>query len=386
MSHFLRLVIVDPERSTCASLRSMLLAIEHINIEAECSCYEDFFDVVTRLGPDVAVMAVDRDPETCLRQLQQLVAQFPECHFFVTSSSSDGEMILKFMRAGASEFLVSPLRYEDLQQALQRIAEVRSRAGDGDLSIARMIAVAGSAGGVGTTSVAVNLACALAVEERHSVALIDLDFCLGDIDVCLDTMTEWTFSDLVRTADRLDERLLRRAFVKHDCGLFLLSRPVPLHNRQKIATDELNCFINLLATTFSHVVFDLSKSYGIVDRVVLSRSDQVLLVTHLDLASLRNSLQLLAFFSELRKESQAARVVVNRVDLEQQLLSIKKVEEVMGRKIYWRIPHDQQAMNEARTAGIPLIQQAPRAAITRNIAHLAEAIAEDQAAPTGPLW
>ena len=385
MNNPLRVIVVDPTAQTRGAVKKILSDLEGVSLEAEYSRYECFGEGASKLAPDVGIMAIDEDSVAALNIVQQIIAHSPQCCIVATSSSSDGDLILRFMRAGVSEFLAAPVLPEELSQVLKYVAEGRLRLRDNPHRRCRMIAVVGSAGGVGTTSLAVNLGCQLASEPQHSVALIDLDLNLGDSDVCLDTIAELTLIDLVEAIDRLDQRLIRRWLVQHATGLYLLSRPLPLCSCSEIEPDKLQRFIDLLAETFSHLIFDLSKAYTAVDRMVLSRADQVLLVTHLDPSSLRNALRILNFFDGLTGSPEKVRVVINQVGLNEQPLSVKQAEAIIGREIYWEIPYDRQAMTEVRSSGRPLLEQVPQAAITQNIAHLAETLVGRYAAVAAPL-
>ena len=386
MNNTLRVIVVDSTVQTRGAVKKIVGDLEGVSLEAEYSRFECFGEGASKLVPDVGIIAIDEDPVAALNMVQQILAHSPQCCIVATSSSSDGDLILRCMRAGVSEFLAVPVLPEELSQVLDYIAEGRPRLRDNPQRRCRMIAVAGSAGGVGTTSLAVNLGCQLASGPQHSVALIDLDLRLGDADICLDTIAELTLVDLVEAIDRLDPRLIRRWLVQHTTGLYLLSRPLSLCSGSEIEPDKLQRFIDLLAETFSHLFFDLSKAYTAVDRMVLSRADQVLLVTHLDPSSLRNVLRILNFFDGLTGSPKKVRVVVNQVGLHARSLSVKQAEAIIGREIYWEIPCDRQAMTEVRSSGRPLLEQVPQAAITQNIARLAETLAGRYVTRAAPLW
>ena len=108
MSNVLRLAIVDPNDATRDAVKSMLLGMEMIWLEAECSRYEFFADVVAQTHPDIGLVAIDRDPERALELVNKLSQNSPDCAVLVVSSSSDGNLILRTLRAGAKEFLTQP--------------------------------------------------------------------------------------------------------------------------------------------------------------------------------------------------------------------------------------------------------------------------------------
>ena len=381
MSNVLRLAIVDPNDLQRESLKSMLLGMDMIWLEAECSRYEFFADVVAQTNPDIGLVAIDADPQKALDLVERLAAASPDCAVLVVSSSNDGSLILQALRAGAKEFLTQPLRIEDLLAALGRIGERRfGRSGDNRLRGSQVIAVAGAIGGVGTTSLAINLGCILAQDPQNSVALVDLDLCLGDADVFLDTIPDYTLVDVAQNVTRLDFTLLKRSLTKHSSGLYLLPRPVQLEDIALITPDDLQRVIGLLKATFTHLVLDLSKGYTAIDLVALEMANQILLVTQLDLPCLRNVVRLMMSFGNMNGLADKVKIVVNRVGLENGQITLKKAEETIGKEIFWQLPNDYRTMIEARNNGVPLIEHAPKAAITQSFVALAKALSGEETA------
>ncbi len=383
MSNVLRLAIVDPDDAQRDALKTMLLGMEMIWLEAECSRYEFFADVVAQTSPDIGLVAIDADTTKALELVESLAESSPECAVLVVSSSSDGNLILQAMRAGAKEFLTQPLRIEDLLGALGRISERRFGRGERKPRGCQVIAVAGAIGGVGTTSIAVNLGCALAANPENSVALVDLDLCLGDADVFLDTIPDYTLVDVAQNVTRLDFTLLKRSLTKHSSGLFLLPRPVQLEDISLISPDDLQRVIGLLKATFTHLVLDLSKSYSPIDLIALEMANHILLVTQLDLPCLRNVVRLMMSFQEMEGIAEKVRIVVNRAGLENGQITLKKAKETIGKDIFWQLPNDYRTMVEVRNNGVPLLEQAPKAPITHAITGLAESLSNDDKTP-GP--
>ena len=181
MNDVVRLAIVDPNDASRTMLKNMLLGVDSVWLEAECSRYEFFIDVAKQTRPDIALISLDADPTKALTLVGDLTQNLPGCSVLVVSSSQEGSLILQAMRNGAKEFLSSPLILEDFMTAFERIQRSRGGGtGEGQVRSSRIIALTGVGGGVGCTSLAVNMACILARNEKNSVALIDLDFALGD--------------------------------------------------------------------------------------------------------------------------------------------------------------------------------------------------------------
>ena len=354
-------------------------------LEAECSRYEFFGDVIAQTHPEIAVVAMDASPEKALelvaklsqigarvqragRQLQHRRQPDPAGH----AGRRQGVPAAADPHRGPARRPVPHGRAARLEEQ-----EASSRG-------STVIAVCGATGGVGTTSLAVNLGCALAKDPDNTVALVDLDLCLGDADVFLDTIPDYTLVDVAQNVTRLDFTLLKRSLTKHSSGLYLLPRPVQMEDIQLIQPDDVQRVIGLLKATFTHLVIDLSKSYSAIDMVALKAANHILLVTQMDLPCLRNVVRLLMSFGEMEEVADKIKIVVNRVGLDDGSISLKKAQETVGREVFWQLPNDYRTMVEVRNNGVPLVEQAPKAAITQSVIMLAEKLSGTQKDPAEP--
>ncbi len=380
MGNVLRLAIVDPNDRSRDALKSMLLRMDTVWLEAECSRYEFFADVVAQSHPDVVIVSVDENTGRAITLIEQL-RDTNDCSVVVVSSSNDGQLILRAMRAGAKEFLTEPLSMDELVAAFDRILQQRTGAGVAKGRGCVSMAVAGASGGVGSTSLAVNLGCALASDEANSVALVDLDMSLGDADVFLDAIPDYTLADVAQNVSRMDYALLKKSMTKHSSGLYLLPRPVQLQDAPLVTPEDLRRVLGLLKASFTHVILDLSKAYSPLDMAVLEECNHVLLVTQLDLPCLRNVVRLMMSFDEFDGLKDKTKIVVNRVGLDTGQIGLKKAQETIGRDIFWQIPNDYRTMVEVRNNGVPLLEQFPKASITQAVVTLAVTLTGDHPEP-----
>ena len=183
MKNVIRLALVDPNDVSRNALKTVLLDIESVWLEAECSRYDAFDDVLKQTQPDIALVALDSNTVSALELVGLIHQKFPACSILALSNSQEGSLILQAVRQGAKEFLPSPLKLEDFLGALERIRHiVHKNTSDGTFRSSQIISVAGVSGGIGCTSLAINLGCCFAQMPEHSVAIIDLDLALGDAD------------------------------------------------------------------------------------------------------------------------------------------------------------------------------------------------------------
>ena len=371
-----RIAIVDPSDVTREPLRNLLLGVESVWLEAECSRYEFFIDVARQSCPDVVVITLDADHNKALQLIQQLTSEFPQMPILAVSSRGDGQSILHALRAGAKEFLTAPVVLEELLLALQRLKANRASSGSGDTNNSingqaraesLLVSIVGSKGGVGCTSVAVNLAVGMAQDTNYNVALVDLDLALGDADVALDLIPDYTLADVAMNVDRLDMQFLRRSLCKHESGLSLLPHPVQLEDIALIHEEHLGRVIGLLRASYSHLVFDLSKRFTATDWTAMRMSDVVLLVAQLELTSLRNVVRMLHTMDKEEGLGEKVKVVINRVGADDSDITLEKAQETIGKPIFWQVPNDFKSMLGARNAGMPLMLHAPKSKVHQSL-------------------
>ena len=211
MANVLRIAVVDPKDASRDALKSMLLGLDSVWLEAECSRYEFFGDVVGQTNPDIGFVALDSNPDKALELVASLAKSAPDCCDPGHQQSTDGNLILRTMRAGAKEFLTQPLKAEDLAAALQRVVAPAVRRHrrrrprlHGDRRHRRHRRRRHDEPGREPGLLR------WPPTRANSVVLLDLDLCLGDADVFLDTIPEYTLSDVAQNVGRLDLTLLKR--------------------------------------------------------------------------------------------------------------------------------------------------------------------------------
>jgi pilus assembly protein CpaE len=360
----------------------MLLGVDTVWLEAECSRYEFFMDVVRQTQPDIALVNIDSNHARAIQLVGEVSRAVTNCAVLVVSSSTEGSLILQAMRNGAREFLNMPLLLDDFIAALDRIrVSMGGSSAEGAGRVGQIISIAGVGGGVGSTALVVNAAASLAQDPGNSPVIIDLDLTLGDADVWLDIIPEYTIRDVADNISRLDYGLLKRSLTRHDCGAYLLPRPVELETGDAMKPDDLRRILALLKATFSHLIIDVSKSFGKLDLSAMEVSDKVLLVTQLDLSCLRNVVRITQFLDNFPAIKEKVEIVVNRMGLEDADISLTKALETIGRSVFWQLPNDYATMVGARNNGAPLCQFAPKARLTRSINDMVRQLSSGEPGP-----
>lgn len=392
----LRVAIVDPTESSRESLRTLLLGVDFVWLEAECARYEYFFDVIQGSMPDLAIISLDADKARALQMIGELSVQHAKLP--ILTISQDHQALLQSLQKGAKYFLTHPVGFEDMLSALRRaLGESGQSVGDQPSSTSgtrqgvnsQIIAVLGSRGGVGTTTLGVNLAATLAADPANEVALVDLDLALGDADIAIEVsgMENISIADLARNIERLDMNFLKRALVKHvDSKLAVLRHPLEIQEVGVLHEGHIERILNLLKINYSHLILDLSKALLPTDMMAMRMADQILLTAQLELSSLRNVVRLLHLLNQEENLGEKVKVLINRVGSEmvEEGISMKKAEEVIGRQIFWQIPSDPKSVIAARIAGQPLVLHNPKSRVQHAISGLAQAITNKSSGTSTP--
>ena len=355
----IRVFLIDPVGESRRALQKVFGAIDALRVVGECETYQGAAKRVAENAPDLVVVAIDDDPEQAVSLIQTIAQNYPKAVVLPASRSLDSSIILRVIRSGAREFLSLPPQSAEVLETVNRLFNRREEApalGDGGPQV---IAVAGAAGGVGCTTVAVNLAATLAKTSGHETILVDFDLMLGSVDACLDIMTESTLQGLVQSIDRLDLTLLKRSLVRHSSGLYVLPHPTAMEDAAKIEPETLRRVMTLLKAAFPTVVIDTSKGLQSTDFIAYEMADVILVVVQLDLTCLRNTARLLHLFQQFDGMSQRIRLVANRAGSRDSEISLKKAEETLKMPIYCQVPNSSKVFQAARAKGVTIETVAP---------------------------
>jgi pilus assembly protein CpaE len=329
------------------------------------------FDKTQR--PDLVIYELGDDAEKDFQLLQSLMNSDALGEVFLTSDRTDSQLLLKAMRIGVKEFLLQPLNEQEVRQAL---AGFKARSGQSVHTVAaergKIISIMGSKGGVGTTTVAVNLAVSLAERKtEQSIALVDLNAVVGEIPLFLAVRPSYNWGEIMQNIGRLDSGFLMNIMVRHGSGLYVLPSPSKLNGYPGATPDTMQRILNVLRDMFDVVVIDGGQSMDSAHLKVIEMSDTLLIISILSLPCLHNTHNLLRSLKGLSiLPRDRIRVVINRY-LKKSDVSIRDAEESIKQEIFWSIPNDYKATMSAINQGKPLSRVGRKAPVTRSLTEMA---------------
>ena len=338
----LSVALIGPDAERRSAVAKALAETRRAAVR-EFDSYPPGLDHLQRLlaSFDVIMLDLDSDPDVALELVEKASAS-DAATIMVYSEKSDPKLAIRLMRAGAREYLLLPLEQGAVAEALVRTTTtLREKALPAEKTLGRLLVFVGSKGGSGVTTVACNIAIALAQKSDQRILLIDLALPIGDAALCLGISAGYSTEDALRNIDRLDASFLQNLLVKHRSGVFVLAAPtkVPEVEVSKGAIDTL---IAIARREFDHVIVDVGSRIDVAAKVLFEDASTIYLVTQTGISELRNSNRLISqFFNDGNPNLQ---IVINRFDSHfHETVNEEVVAKALGRPVRWKIPNDHDA-------------------------------------------
>ena len=363
-------IILTDNDQTRSVLELYLKEFEHFDVMDKFVEYTEIYDILSTLDKSVFIVDISHNPDAKLDFIGDVSRNIHNCKILVLSDSPSVELIVRVMRAGAKEFLALPLIKTEFIDALSRINESLYCAPKKNTKC-KIISIFSNKGGIGKTSIASNLALELAKITKENVALLDLNFQLGDITTFMDLKPSFNISYMLENLDKMNDDFLLSTMEKYkSTSLYVLADPPFFKQAADILPEHITKLFSMLKKTFSYIVVDAESSFDAKNIAALTESDLVFLVTIANLPALRNAQRCLELFERLGFDKNKTQILLNRY-MENDEISIEDIESVMGRKVYWKIPNNYFTMMSSINKGIPVSDINPDSNVAKSYRDLA---------------
>lgn len=363
-------IILTDNDQTRSVLELYLKEFEHFDVMDKFVEYTEIYDILSTLDKSVFIVDISHNPDAKLDFIGDVSRNIHNCKILVLSDSPSVELIVRVMRAGAKEFLALPLIKTEFIDALSRINESLYCAPKKNTKC-KIISIFSNKGGIGKTSIASNLALELAKITKENVALLDLNFQLGDITTFMDLKPSFNISYMLENLDKMNDDFLLSTMEKYkSTSLYVLADPPFFKQAADILPEHITKLFSMLKKTFSYIVVDAESSFDAKNIAALTESDLVFLVTIANLPALRNSQRCLELFERLGFDKNKTQILLNRY-MENDEVSIDDIENVLERKVYWKIPNNYFTMMSSINKGIPVSDINPDSNVAKSYRDLA---------------
>ncbi|HEX2769465.1 MAG TPA: AAA family ATPase [Geobacteraceae bacterium] len=316
-----------------------------------------------------------KEVEEGVKETAFLVSRFPQTAVIITSDVKNPDWILRLIRAGASEYLIKPIVPAELVAAIQKLSRMRSQNIEPVSNKGTVISVYNPSGGMGTTTIAVNLAASLAALGEKTV-LVDLNLFCGDVTAFLDLTPRYTLSSVTARLGHVDASFLRSVIVPHSSGLQVLCGPAYLEEASRIQPEQLREVVAVLQRIFTYTIIDTGGQLFGCNMATLESSDRILFVTLLNLPALKNAKRYLAAMNDEGLGSNKVKLIINR-HISKDDIKVADAEKVLNTKAYMTVPNAYFDVKTSINKGVPLVTCCPQSHVTKAMEDLARQLILD---------
>jgi pilus assembly protein CpaE len=381
-------------------------------LEADAAAADSITNILARLGYNVTTVD-DPDQAVELAVANELVildvvgakkTAVDVCHEIRAAPAMSGIPILAisqtdaveeridFLEAGADDVMPKPFDARELEarvdalflrvQRARDLAPPMGMAGTMLPKVRRIVSVFSPKGGVGTTTIATNIAMAQAQRKPDKVVLIDLNLGFGSVATHLNLEVRQSLADVVRDEAALREpELLRTYAIRHDSGLHVLAAPPTPELASLIEADHIEQLLETILGQYDAVVIDTGSIIDDRSMVVFDKADALIVPVHPEMAALKAVRAMLDYFNENGSAASRTSFVLNNM-FAREILRMRDVEGALGARITVELPYDPFLYLKAVNEGIPIVKGAPRSIPADRLIRLAASAFNEDGQPS----
>lgn len=363
--------------------RSALLGMlnsENIGTAMQVRSGPAALEKIESLDPDVAIIILGAGESDAFAMCERIYLSKPRCAVLMVSESVDVEALQKALGAGAMNLMRWPENANVMQEAVftafnrknTHLGALTAKRQSGPAS--KVITVFGTKGGIGKTTIAVNLAVKLS-QMNKKVCVIDLDLQFGDVGVFMDIDAKDTLAELIRDNTNLDVDTIRNYMVLHSSGVHVLPAPNSPEYADIVTGGHVERLINAVKGYYDYIIVDTPPMLGECVLMAIECSALVLFILGMDISILRNAKVCLNLMDSLQQTEKIMMIINREMDGS---VSIKDVQRIIARPIVARFPCDWKLAMAALNKGVPFVVSAPNSGLSRSISSFAQSIAGPQ--------
>jgi pilus assembly protein CpaE len=387
----IHVLIVDDIAETREHLARLLGLEREIDVAGMAASGEEAIRLAMELRPDVILMDINMPGMDGIAATEAISQRLPSSAIIMMSVHGEAEHLKRAMLAGAREFLVKPFSSDELATSIRRIHErelVRQQQlvassgtgpgtgpadGDSPRRDGQLLVVFSPKGGSGRTTLATNLALALMRETGSRVALVDANLQFGDVGVLLNLNPKnRSILDAIEGGEP-DADIIESVLVDHSTGIRVLLAPPAPEGADLVTAPVLRRILDHLRASHDYVVVDMPSGLTDHSLAVMDAADQIVLVSALEITTIKNVRLFLEVADQLDYERSKIRLVINRSDSAQGI-RINDVEASIRRPIDGTIVSDGRLAVLAVNRGVPFVVSHPESTLSKDIIKLARTL------------
>ena len=366
-------IVFDKNSNSREIIKSYLESFDFVDDIKLFDDYIDGYEEVKKCGSNCIVIM---DISTNGEDIKEMADRIKLCtsKLIITSTDCSTNDIIRALRLGAKEFLPKPVLKEDLSRILQALSRVSA---EEIPTQSKIITVYSNKGGIGKTTIAINLALELAKVAKDKVALLDLNLQLGDVSTFLNLNPVFDVNYVLNKLVNNENTNLIKAFEKYkDTSLYILSDPNYIEQAESIKPQQIPALFEALRKEFSYIIVDMSSNIDENSLKILDCSDWIMFTTIVNIPAIRNAQRCLNLFHSRRYPKDKVKIVVNRY-MDNDEIKLDDIENTLAQKVYWKIPNNYFTIMEAINKGIAISEVNPSSNISNSFRDFASKVSDD---------
>lgn len=383
----IKVLIADDSAATRENICKLMAFDSELVIIGQAESGLEAVVMAKELQPDVILMDINMPGMDGITATGQITAEVPGSSIIMMSVQGEQEYQRRAITAGAVSYLIKPFSGEELLQVIKESLH-RKKTGRAIMAPAKppgqgkLITVFSTKGGTGKTTIATNLAVALAAKTGLETGIVDADLQFGDVALLLNLMPRVTIADLVRDDAQLDKQSLDSYLVHFNHSVKVLAAPLRPEQAEMITTRHLSAILNIMRANFAYTVIDTASVFSEAMMTVLAASDMILVVAALDLPTIKNVKLCLEMLESLGYGEDKIKVVLNKTAADSGM-EISEVEESLSYTFAAAVPGDDQVVVSSVNRGVPFVSSHPETPVARGIDDLVCLVTGGREQPAG---
>ncbi len=377
----IKVFLVNSDQEAAKSLIEVLSNVEDIEIVGDSRMSESALAMLPELLPNVVIIDDDL-PGGAYSLAEEITQKFVNMAVIILANPPVDQAFRDALQAGARDVIGKPFNPPDLVDAIygayeyekkrrvllpsKTIEEARKRK-------AKVITVFSGKGGVGKTTIAVNLAATLAKKYEARTVLWDLDLHHGIVAVATNIVQRRHIADLLNEIQYLDADLLESYLERHESGLMVLPAPFTPEFADFVSAEHVTKILSVARENWDYVIIDCPSFFHEPAVAAMKQSDLIMLVGSLDMGTIKNLKACLMIMDKLNFSRARLRLVVNRVGREFGVF-LKDIEATLKMPVFATIPADANSVLTGLNQGVPPVFSHPNSDFGRGIQMLAEKV------------
>ncbi|MBQ9149752.1 AAA family ATPase [bacterium] len=358
----IKTIIVDKNIQSLELLKNNLKNIQNISV---VECYQNVFEIRQVENVDLILFDINsKESEQILAKINELKKTKESLKFIALSYEINSGLVNLTLKEGVSDFLLKPVIPSILETAINKI-HINTN------TKAKTISVFSNKGGVGKTSLAINLAYEIYKETNSKICVLDLSFNNEDVSVFLDIQQKYDIDYIMKNIENSNKEAILSLISKYqDTSLYVLEAQENISPELNYTPQKINKIINSLKNIFDYIIIDTSIMINEMNIAILNSSDLILLIASLNMASIRNCQKCYELFDKIGYDNDKIKLVVNRY-IENQDITLEDIENSVGRKVFGIIPNNYLTLIDSINIGRTVGEVNPQSNIAKAYARIA---------------